>query len=100
MDSELLGVVYRNVSIQFTITRASPEVTLNNIRWTFTPTNGPISDITNKSVSGKAIFNEALTRLDISNISMEDEGLYTLTATNPAGVRSATVNISVEGKTT
>ena len=95
-NSSLLGVVYRNVSIVFIILRASPEVSLDNIKWTFTTSSGGSRDITN-STDERLMFSDNLLQLTIRNISMGDEGMYTLTATNPAGVRSGVVNLSVEG---
>ena len=95
-NASVLGVVYRNVNVVFTILRASPQVSLENIKWTFTDTNEGSRDITN-STDGRLAFSGNLQQLTISNISMSDEGMYTLTATNPAGVRSGVVNLNVEG---
>ena len=95
-NSSLLGVVYRNVTIVFTILRASPQVSLDNIKWTFTDTNGDSRDITN-TTDGRLMYSDNLQQLTISNISMSDEGRYTLTATNPAGMGVGVVNLNVEG---
>ena len=98
VNSSLLGVVYRNITINFTILRASPEVLLDNIRWTFTNTSGITTDITTTMTSGiNHMFTSDLLQLTITNISRMDEGNYTLTATNPAGVNSGTAVLSVEG---
>ena len=74
------------MSLNFTILRASPEVLLDNIRWTFTNTSGGTADITNTTMSGRHTFTSDLLQLTITNISRVDEGNYTLTATNPAGM--------------
>ena len=97
VNSSLLGLVYRNVTIVFNIQRASPEVLLDNIRWTFTNTSGSTVDITNVTTSGRHMLTSDSLQLTITNISMEDEGNYTLTASNPAGVNSGTIVLSVEG---
>lgn len=97
VNSSLLGVVYRNVTMTFTILRASPEVLLDNIRWTFTNTSGGTADITNTTMSGRHTFTSDSLQLTIANISRVDEGNYTLTATNPAGRNSGTAFLSVEG---
>ena len=90
-------MVYRNVTIEFNILRAFPSVLLDNIRWTFTNTSGSTVDITNLTMSERHTLTSDLLQLIIADITMDDEGNYTLTATNPAGVNSGTVFLSVEG---
>ena len=91
-----LGVVYRKISFEFVILRASPQVSPANIKWTFNDTNGSSRDITN-TTDGRLKFSDNMQQLTISNISMSDEGRYTLTATNPAGEGSGVVSLNVEG---
>ena len=100
-----------NATISFTITRASPEVALDDIRWTFvrspglTPEN--ITPDPSLNSSDHLVFSEDLLSLTIVDIRQSgeddeffqaDEGWYELTASNAAGVRTASVNLIVEGE--
>ena len=97
IDESVLGVVNRSAMLGFRIERASPEVDIANIRWTITSsTDNSIEDITT-STDDRLIFSMDLLTLTIVNITNDDEGVYTLIATNPAGRMSAIVNLSVEG---
>ena len=111
VNEEVLGVVGMNATISFTITRASPEVAQGDIQWTFVSLfSQATEDITpNTSInsSDHLVFSDDLLSLTIVNISQSgedtnffqaDEGLYRLTASNAAGIRNASVNLTVEGE--
>ena len=110
-DEEVLGVVGMNATISFTITRASPEVEQEDIRWTFMSILGQTTeDITpdpSVNSSDHLVFSEDLLSLTIVDIrqstesgmfSQVDEGMYMLTAGNAVGIRTASVNLIVEGE--
>ena len=96
-NTSVLGVVNRTVNLSFSITRASPEVELSDIQWSFTNGDDITEDITNIN-SSRLDYADDILILTIYNISHDDEGLYILTASNPAGIHSAAINLSVEGK--
>ena len=111
VDEEVLGVVGMNATISFSITRASPEVARDDIRWTFVSLLGlGTEDITpgpSMNPSDHLVFSEDLLNLTIVDIRQSgegteffqaDEGSYVLTASNAAGVRTASVNLIVEGE--
>lgn len=77
------------------ITNAYPDVTPDNIKWTFN--NGQnIIDITRLTTNGFS-FSMDLLSLSIVGISASREGNYTLTATNNAGSGQASIELEVEG---
>ena len=99
MDSSVLGVVNGSVTLMFIIERASPEVLVDSIRWSFVGSESVTSeDITTPSDSRLIVSINRLT-LTIYNITNEDEGSYTLTASNSAGISTDTITFSVEGIT-
>ena len=63
-----------------------------DIRLTFTNSSGISEDI-----SELADINDSSVVLNIAGIQNEDEGLYTVTASNPAGSDSSTITFEVEG---
>ena len=94
-SASALGVVGSEVTLSFMITDAYPDVTPDNIKWTFN--NGQnISDITGLTTNGFS-FSMDLLSLSIVGISARHEGNYTLTATNNAGSGQASIELEVEG---
>jgi hypothetical protein len=90
---ELLGIVNDSVTLSFVIERASPPVDLNDISWTFTDVKGNISFIT---PTNRSYFSFDSLNLTLNDLQHSDEGVYTLTAGNPAGVHAASINLSIE----
>ena len=86
-----LGVVNNSVTLMFRILNASPVVQLANIVWDF---NGTILD----NLSTRYSFSADRLALTIFDLAHSDQGLYTLTATNEAGVDSASLFLNIEGK--
>ena len=96
-----------NATISFTITRASPEVALDDIQWTFVRSDGLTPEDPSLNSSDHFVFSEDLLSLTIVNIRQSgedeeffqaDEGQYELTVSNAAGVRTASVTLIVEGE--
>ena len=79
------------MTLVFRILNASPVVLPSNIEWDL---NGAAL---NDSVS-QYFFSADRLSLTINNLTHSDEGLYTFTATNEAGVDSAFLFLNIEGK--
>ena len=79
------------MTLSFRILNASPAVLPSNIEWVFNGT--ALSD----SVSRYSFSSDRLS-LTVSALTHSDEGLYTLTATNEAGLGSASLILNIEGK--
>ena len=91
-----MGVVNGSINLTFTIERSSPPVAVEDIKWTFTSSsNGGEEEVIS---SNRSVFSSGYTSLVISNLQNEDEGVYTLTASNPAGVNYSTINLTIECK--
>lgn len=90
VDGDPLGVVNNSVTLIFRILNASPVVLPSNIEWEF---NDVVLNDTNSQYS----FSPDRLSLTISNLTHSNEGLYTLTATNEAGVGSANIFLNIEG---
>ena len=91
-DGDPLGVVNNSVTLMFRILDASPVVLPSNIEWDF---NG----VALNDLVSQYSFSADRLSLTISNLTHSDEGLYTLTATNEAGIDSASLFLNIEGKT-
>ena len=74
------------------------ELHFSNIQWTHTTEKG--SEILNTSFPANIhyIFSDDLLSLTITNLQGEDDGNYTLMATNDVGNSSATYNLTVYSK--
>lgn len=75
--------------MEFKISSAKPLVSAGNIYWQF---NGMILESSNRLE-----FSDSKLSLQIYNLTLSDEGNYTLVASNPAGVGSAYIFLNVEG---
>ena len=86
----------RSTTLDFTIERASPDVAPANIVWTFLPDQGTPVEL---STADDSRYRFSLDRrsLNVSGLQRNDSGMYTLTATNEAGVRSESIQLIVEG---
>ena len=71
----------------------SPLVLVESIRWTFNDVE-LVEDI-----GGRITFSDNRLSLTITNLNLSDEGVYTLTATNPAGSSSENIFLDVQGNT-
>lgn len=80
--------------MNFIIVNASPDVTPSQTIWSFD------SNTLSSEEDSRLIFSVDRRSLTIAELSHDDEGSYTLTATNPAGVHSATILLAIEGMCT
>ena len=94
-QSPLTVLEGQSITLIFTITNDDPLVQVNNIQWEF----GTV-DITELLMTDEQyeLSADSLS-LIINNVSLSaDQGIYTLSATNEAGIRSASIEIIIESK--
>lgn len=102
--------------ITFDITRSSPIVSVDNIKWEFTSIeSNAVPIVLNTSCAGinstcyisstcndtkyqRYNFSDNLQTLIITDAQVSDSGTYRLTATNPAGAQYAEFVLTVQGK--
>ena len=92
-----------SLTLNFTISDASPEVQTENIKWTFRDLNGnsfniPTNLLTTTFFNLMGVFSSDRLSLTLSGLTNDFEGTYTMTATNEAGSDSATVEMVIEGQ--
>ena len=102
LSSEVIGVVNRDgsfsdITLGFFITGDVPEVTMEDITWMYAPTNssGKVPLTANNS---KFTFTSDRLSVTVSNLILSDDGMFTLTATNDAGIALATVRLTIHGQ--
>ena len=89
------GVVHQSINLSYAIDNAIPDVVPAGISWTFRR-GVDISIISEQSDSRYKFSSDRC--LMISSLTLEDEGDYTIMATNKAGSDDYTVTVVVEGK--
>ena len=95
-ESPLIAIELRDITINFTITEADPLVNISNRRWTFeSAATTNIEDITDTSNLHYSLSEDRLV-LTINQVTSAHRGVYTLLATNEAGVRSDSVEVITE----
>ena len=97
-----MGIQNRSVTLNFTISDASPEVQTENIQWTFRDLNGSSfnipTNLLNTTFSNlMGVFSGDRLSLTLSGLTNDFEGMYEMTATNEAGSDSATIELVIEG---
>ena len=93
LTSGVIGLLNESITLQFSIIYDSPLVLVESIRWTFNDVE-LVEDI-----GGRITFSDNRLSLTITNLNLSDEGVYTLTATNPAGSSSENIFLDVQGNT-
>ena len=96
-DTPVLGIVHRSITLSFVIDNAFPNVEPANAVWMFRAEDSPIITVREQADS-RYKFSSDRRSLMITNLTHEDEGQYTITATNAAGSDSFAVNLDIEGK--
>ena len=105
METELIGVETRDgrpseVVVGFTITRAIPEVAVENITWVHNMINGSSRDIAALlAMDSKYNFSADFRTLTIFNLTFADTGSITFIASNEAGASNATLQLIIHGLT-
>ena len=94
-QSPLTVLEGQSITLIFTITNDDPLVQVNNIQWEF----GTV-DITELLMTDEQYeLSDDRLSLIINHVSLSaDQGIYTLSATNEAGIRSASIEIIIESK--
>lgn len=101
---EVVALEGDSATLQFSIESASPPVQLSDIRWYFQPTGANSTDITQRATlpgsnsTGTLVYSNDRLSLTIGRITPQADGVFTLSATNPAGTTSNSTYLSVEGK--
>ena len=98
-SSPAVGIEGQSVTLLFNITEADPPVRVENIRWQFSDIlmSNPL-DITNTSKLDHYQLSDDRRALTVHQINTARQGLYTLFATNEAGVRSSSIRLVLEGE--
>ena len=101
-----IAVKNDNYVIEFNITEAHPKVENGSIKWWYQEDLSsalypwPPMDVKGqKQPPDRHSLSDDRRSLNISNIQISDGGLYTLMATNAAGIRNKTVSLTIHGKT-
>ena len=89
-SNNVIGIITQEITLKFNITGDTPLVTHNNIHWQFNGTDLVGGDT--------VVFSDNRFSVTLSNLSLSDEGFYTVTATNPAGSDMDSLFLDVEGK--
>ena len=95
-SSPAVGIEGQSVTLQFIITEADPPVKVENIRWQFSFLGNDV-DIT-ESESRHYRLSEDRRTLSINQLTTAEGGVYTLFATNEAGVRFDRIRVVIESK--
>jgi len=95
-----VGVATRSTFLSFTISDDYPPVELEDIQWSYmNATTHQIVNITDiRNTSSRFSLSDDLRSLTITSIHLFDSGIYTLSAINPAGYHSASINLIVHGE--
>ena len=88
-----IGVKGNNVTLSFEITRDVPLVNESGIQWYHVNDSGDAVLITEGS---RHMFNTNKTSLTISNIDLDDQGTYSLNASNIIGTDSDIVFLDIQ----
>ena len=88
----------RVTTLNFTITRASPDVQPANVEWIFESESLNLSQVINDSDNDRYYFSESRRSLTIFNLAINDSGRYSLIARNPAGIESGFIELDIQGE--
>lgn len=89
LTSPVIGVFGKSITLQFNITKDNPLVIPDNIQWQFNGTDLVGGD--------RVVFSENRFSVTLNQLSLSDEGIYRVTASNPAGSDTDSLFLDVEG---
>ncbi len=96
---DAIGVLGNSATLTFTVTAAKPDVELAGLLWFFTPTGSSSRTLLSPAnLTSRYAFSDSLLSLTISNLTLSDQGTYTLEATNAAGMGSDSVHLDVQSE--
>ncbi len=91
-----IGVKGNNVTLSFNITRDVPSVVSDEgIDWYLITSNGDTVLITQGT---RHVFDNGKTSLTITNLNLDDQGTYSLNASNIIGCDSGIIFLDVQSK--
>ena len=93
--SPVLGIVYNDIILTFVIDNASPSVKPSNVIWKFRSDSSQLT-IT-LSTGSRYSFSDDRLSLTITDLTHDDQGQYTITATNEAGTDQYFITLDIEG---
>ena len=107
IDNEPIGVETRDgtpsqITVGFRVTRDFPEVELDDITWTYVAQDQgsmeTIDVLMFASNSSRYELSDDRRTLTIYDVNLFDAGIFTLSATNEAGMGSASLELVIHGK--
>ena len=93
--SPVLGIVYNEIILTFVIDNAFPSVKPSNVIWKFRSDSSQLT-MTLSTGSRYSFSNDRLS-LTITDLTHDDQGQYTITATNEAGTDQYFITLDIEG---
>ena len=93
VSDRVTGLLHESVTISFTIINDFPKVKVYNIQWQVKPLGHEIFN----SINSELLSEDRLS-LTISNVQLNNRGLYKISAQNEAGIGEATIVLDVYGK--
>ena len=90
IQANIVGLIKNDITLHFSIKDASPPVLLEDIQWSY-------DGAELREDEEHVLFSVDRLAVTITNLSLSDEGVYSLMATNPAGSDSATITMDVQG---
>ena len=91
-----IGVKGNEITLNFTITRDLPLVVPDDgIQWYHTNDNGLVQIVN----SSRHLFDATVTSLTITNLTLTDQGTYSLSASNIIGNDSDKIFLDVQSET-
>ena len=90
-----IGVKGRNITLSFDVTGDEPRVLPQHVRWYFI-NDGNTTEVIGGNGS-QFLFSPDRKVLTITNLTLDNEGVYIFSATNIIGTGSSSVYVDVEG---
>ena len=90
IQENITSLIKNNITLNFSIEADSPPVLLEDIQWSY-------DGVELQEDGEHVLFSVDRLAVTITNLSLSDEGVYSLMATNPAGSDSATITVDVQG---
>ena len=94
MSATEIGVRGRNITLAFVVSGDEPRVMPEDVKWYFTDSSVTTEVVSNSQIS----FSADRLVLTVTNLSISDQGNYTLNATNIIGTGSASVFLDVQSE--
>lgn len=96
-NGTIVGVQLRDIAMTFNVSRDLPSVEVENIRWYFTQQGTNIRKEITQTDPRYTFTSDRLT-LTITQLSLNDSGVYSVNATNIVGTGTANVVLDVQSE--